>query len=295
MALLLAMYQKMKLIRQINEDTLKLTRITSKIDRVEKNIKKTQERFTSLFAQIDKQAEMMKSNATVIFQNMSGLGMNNFANSINPYGFNGMNGFIMQKANQFLEQGPGMPYSYKDGDETITDYWKLKPGVLQTMWNHYNNHGGNFVPDTVKNEKDETVTAYRDPAETLYGIPTDKGGTAGDKIPVYENGAFTQEDVNLFKYALQQAQMAQQQTQMWVQNATTQYGSNVSIWQEAAKAQLEAQQDAAIEPLNYEDTMLQLEKEHLDTRLQRLRKEKESYDTLVGEEAENMAPTFGLR
>ena len=94
MALLLAMYQKMKLIREINQDTLKLTRITSKIDRVTKNIERTQKRFTSLFAQLDQQAKMMQSNATMVFQGMAGLGMNNFANSTNPYGFTGMNGFV---------------------------------------------------------------------------------------------------------------------------------------------------------------------------------------------------------
>lgn len=289
MALLLAMYQKMRLIREINQDTLKLTRITSKMDRVTKNIERTQKRFTSLFAQLDQQAKMMQTNATMIFQNMAGLGMNNFANSTNPYGFTGMNGFVMQNANAFMAKGPGIPYQNgtdSNSKAIIAYYSGLDQAKIQTLWQHYNQNGGNFVP--VKTTKDGQSIAKTE-SRVLYNA---KGGTATD-VPVYEG--FTQEDVNLFKYAIQQAQMQQQQAQTWVQNANTQYGNNVSIWLDAAKAQLEAEQDKALEPLSYEDTMLQLEKEQLDSRLQRLRAEKESYDTLVGEEAKNMAPTFGLR
>ena len=72
---------------------------------------------------------------------------------------------------------------------------------------------------------------------------------------------------------------------------------NVSIWVEAARKQL-ASEDYNGEnkkPLNYQETMDNLEKEQLDNRLRRLRAEKESYDALVGDEAKNYAPTFGLR
>lgn len=300
MAVLLAMYQKMKLIRQINEDTLKLTRISSKIDRVTKNIEKTQKRFTSLFAQIDKQAQMMQSQATMIFQNMAGLGMNNFANSINPYGFSGINGFIMQNANAFMT-GRGIPYQTgtDENDKPTYDYYGgLSQDKIRRMWEHYNSHGGRFVPKTEKDEKGNYNTIYRQDGDEefgqyMFGVQLTEDQKPNEQIPMYDG--FTAEDVQLFNAAIQQAQMQQQQAQMWVQQANTQYGQNVSIWAQAAKAQLEAQQDAALEPLNYEDTMLQLEKEHLDARLQRLRAEKESYDTLVGEEAKNMAPTFGLR
>ena len=300
MALLLAMYQKMKLIRQINQDTLKLTRITSKIDRVSKNIEKTQKRFTSLFAQIDKQAQMMQSQATMMFQGMAGLGMNNFANSINPYGFNGMNGFIMQAATQFMA-GRGIPYQTgtdSDNKPTYEYYGGLSSDKIQRMWQHYNSHGGRFVPLSEKDDKGNFNTIYRQEGDDefgqfMFGVQLTDDQKPNEQIPRYDG--FTAEDVQLFNAAIQQAQMQQQYNQQWVQQATTQYGNNVSIWAEAAKAQLEAQQDAALEPLAYEDTMLQLEKEQLDARLQRLRAEKESYDNLVGEEAKNMAPTFGLR
>ena len=280
MAILLAMYQKMKLIRQINQDTLKLTKISSKMDRVTKNIEKTQKRFTSLFAQLDKQAQQMTNNATIVFQNMQGLGMGNFANAINPYGFNGMNGFIMQNMNGLMTT-PKFGVPYKNGDETKY-YGNISQDTLNALWAHYNQNNG-FVPN--KDEDGNPITEER----VLFNVD----GGQKTKVNVYDG--FTQEDVMLFNQAMQQSKIMQQQAQQWVQNANMQYGQNVSIWLDAAKAQLEAEQDAALEPLNYEDTMLQLEKEQLDARLQRLRAEKESYDQLVGEEAKNMAPTFGLR
>ncbi len=68
----------------------------------------------------------------------------------------------------------------------------------------------------------------------------------------------------------------------------------VSIWYEAAMAQLENQEDEP-ESLNYQDVMQQLENEQLDARLNRLRAEKMTYDQLVGDSAIDMVPTFGLR
>ena len=266
MALLLAMYQKMKLIRQINQDTLKLTRISSKLDRVTKNIERTQKRYTSLFAQLDQQAKMMQSNATMFFQQFSGLGTNNFGGGfLNPQGFGGTNGFVLNIASGLLKNGIQL---VKDGDAHTIDN-----NLFSDMMSHYMSNGGRFVP--LKDPSDETKE---------YKV---------DGVLHYEG--FTADDVKAFTMALQQGQMAQQQAQMWVQNANQQYGNNVSIWVEARRAELEAEQDAALEPLNYQDTMLQLEKEQLDARLQRLRQEKESYDTLVGEEAKNTAPSFGLR
>ena len=64
---------------------------------------------------------------------------------------------------------------------------------------------------------------------------------------------------------------------------------------EAEKAKYEAQQDAVIEPLTYEQTMLELEKNQKDARLKRIEAELQSYTELASKEAESMAPTFGLR
>lgn len=243
MGVLLPMFQKLRLIREKNQLTLELTRDTGKLDRIVKNIERTQKRYTSLFAQLDAKAKQMQSQASLAFQQMSGLGMNNFANSLNPYSFSGMNGFIysvMQKAFDSSSAPQGANF--------------------QEMYSEYMGNGGRFVAK--------------------------KDGSG------YEN--FNEEQVKAFNYAMQQAQMQQQQAQYWVQNANQQYGNNVSIWLDVAKAQLEAEQDAALEPLSYQETMLELSKEQKEARLERINAQIETYDRLCSEEAKNSAPTFGL-
>lgn len=277
MALLLAMYQKMKLIRQINQDTLKLTKITSKLDRMQKNIERVQKRYTSLFAQLDQQAKMMQSNAKLFFQNYAGLGND----CVNPYNYTGLNGFVYKNASSALTEGVGSGYRIYDKAEagekpTLNRAVFIDSQRFQQMWAEYSQYNG-FPTKKDKDGNTEYITDEN-----------------GNNIPVYASD-WEADEVAAFKWAINSAKMQQQQTQMWVQQADTQYGNNISIWLDNAKAQLEAEQDAALEPLSYEDTMLQLEKEQLDARLQRLREEKQSYDTLVGEEAKNMAPTFGLR
>ena len=261
MALLLAMYQKMRLIREINEGTLKLTKISSKISRVTKNIERTQKRYTSLFAQLKQQATQMQSSAKLMFQNMAGIGND----CVNPYNYSGMNGFVSNMMQGMLANGIQLK---KDADPYTIDSAKF-----QEMMTIYMQNGGRFPAQYGKDNAQEH----------------DESGT-----PLWENN-LTNDDVLAFNQAMRLAQNQQQRAQMWVQQADTQYGNNISIWLQNAEAQLEAEQDAALEPLQYEDTMLQLEKEQLDARLQRLRAEKESYDQLASEEAKNMAPTFGLR
>ena len=158
MALLLAMYQKMRLIREINQDTLKLTRITSKMDRVTKNIERTQKRFTSLFAQLDQQDKMMQTNATMIFQNMAGLGMNNFANSTNPYGFTGMNGFVYGCMQQAFQK----PYDVKDKDGKLIESFKLGDARFQEMYTHYMSNGGKFPVSYKKDGEKITTEVLKD-------------------------------------------------------------------------------------------------------------------------------------
>ena len=259
MALLLAMYQKMRLIREKNQVTLDLTKYSSKLDRVTKNIERVQKRYTSLFAQLESQAKMMQSNATMMFQQMAGLGMN----SVNLNNYTGMNVFVCNAMAGMLSKG--IKFAQDADPHTMNE------ATYNALMNHYMSNGGQFVP-----QKDED------------GNPLKVDG-------VLQYNDFTADDVKAFTMAQRQAQAAQQQAQMWVQNANQQYGNNVSIWLEAAKAQLEAEQDAALEPLSYQETMWELEKTQADNKLKRINAQLESYDQLVSSESEKTAPTFGLR
>ena len=281
MALLLAMYQKMRLIREKNQVTLDLTKYSSKLDRVTKNIERVQKRYTSLFAQLEQQAKMMQSNATMMFQNMAGLGIN----CTSPMNYTGLNGFIYQNAANALIQGAAENNGYKiydrpteaGGKPTLNRTIHLTQEEFEAMWAEFSQNNG-FVP------------ARDEDGQIKYEIDE----ATNKKIPTYENG-WTADQVAAFNWAKQAAQMQQQQAQMWVQNANQQYGNNVSIWLEAAKAQLEAEQDAALEPLSYQETMWELEKTQADNKLKRINSQLESYDQLVSSESEKTAPTFGLR
>ena len=263
MALLLAMYQKLRLIRQKNQLTLDLTKYSSKLDRVTKNIERVQKRYTSLFAQLDSQAKMMQSNATVMFQNMAGLG----TNSVNLNNYSGMNGFTYGVMANMLKSD----IKYKDKDN-IEHTIPMNSDIFKKMYSHYMTNG-------------RFLTKMGDDNKPL----TDENGNY-----IYQDD-FTHEQVQAFTQAQQSASMQQQQAQMWVQTANQNYGNNVSIWLEAAKAQLEAEQDAALEPLSYEETMMELEKTQTDAKLKRVNEQIETYDQLVSQESEKTAPTFGLR
>lgn len=264
MALLLAMYQKMRLIREKNQATLDLTKFSSKYNRVSKNIERVQKRYTSLFAQLDSQAKQMQSYAKVMFQNQFGLGTNNF-----NYNYTGMNSFVNGLMQKWLTEG----FDYKDKDGNSQNY-KMGSDTFSKMMAEYMQKGY-FEPEY------EGEGSSRTPKK-------DSNGNI-----VYEGG-YTPDDVQFFNQAMQNAKMQQQQAQMACSNMSQAYDQNVSIWLEAAKAQLEAEQDAALEPLNYEQTMWELEKEQAEQKLTRIKAELESYTQLCSEESKEQAPKFGL-
>lgn len=264
MALLLAMYQKFRLIREKNELVLKQASYSSKLSRIEKNIERTQKRYTSLFAQLDQQANTFKNNARLQFQNMFGLG----SNSVNPYNYSGLNqnscGTIVSMMSNL-----GQWYKPKDKNNNPISVDGLSDTQAYEMLAYYMQNG-------------------------TFAKLTDSEGKATGR---YGNDTtnWSEHQVNAFNQAMQQAKAIQNQQQMAVQNMSTMYENNISIWLDAQKAQLEAEQDAALDPLNYEQTMMELSKTQADSRLKRIQAELDSYEQLASQEAEKSAPTFGLR
>ena len=70
MALLLAVFQKMRMVREKNQLMLDQTRIESKLKRIADNITRTQKRYTSIIEQIRQQATAMQNNASMMFRGM---------------------------------------------------------------------------------------------------------------------------------------------------------------------------------------------------------------------------------
>ena len=233
MAFLLLLHEKMRLKRQVNKLTLKQLRYGNRLDRMTKNISRVQKMYSSKMTQLEKQAQMMQSQASVFFRNQMGLGMDNQA--FNPWNMSGggITSFVLNQMGGMLASGQ-IPKQYKDAD-------------------------GN-------------------PQEGKYG----------------SNGQFTQDEVTAFKMAMQAAQQNQSQANMMCQQMSQNYQNNVSIWLEAAKEQLEAEQDAALAPLEMEQTDMELEKESVETQLAYAKERLQSIEQACNEETKNAAPKFGL-
>ena len=90
------------------------------------------------------------------------------------------------------------------------------------------------------------------------------------------------------------AQNNYQQAQMMMNQATTNYDTNVSIWLEAQQAQLQAEQDSVIGALQYEQTIMEIDNTYCEQRLKRIDQEIQSYDKLIDDRTEKNVPKFGL-
>ena len=249
MALLLAVFQKMRVLREYNEAVCEQVGITAKLKRAQKNIKNKEKWFESLFSQIDSRAKMMQNNATLYFQEQLNLGCGGLSGVMNPMNYmqGGMNGFICNYVGEALSH---------EGT--------------------YKNNGKEFSLNKM-DEKD------------IKGLFSDYMTGQFPK----DSSEYTNEQI-AFLQNVQMGQMAQQQAQMQMQQWNTRYQQDVEAWAENQKTMLECQKDEELEPLNYEETMLELDKAELEQRIEMLKAEKESYNQLCQEEARNAAPKFGL-
>lgn len=216
--------------------------------------------YSSKMTQLEKQAQMMQSQASVFFRNQMGLGMENQA--FNPWNMSGggITSFVLNQMGDMLASGQ-IP---KDKDNKFPAMDKVK---FQEMLQDYYTSGLGQYKDADGN-----------PQEGKYG----------------SNGQFTQDEVTAFKMAMQAAQQNQSQANMMCQQMSQNYQNNVSIWLEAAKEQLEAEQDAALAPLEMEQTDMELEKESVETQLAYAKERLQSIEQACNEETKNAAPKFGL-
>lgn len=216
--------------------------------------------YSSKMTQLEKQAQMMQSQASVFFRNQMGLGMENQA--FNPWNMSGggITSFVLNQMGGMLASGQ-IP---KDKDNKFPAMDQAK---FQEMLQDYYTSGLGQYKDADGN-----------PKEGKYG----------------SNGQFTQDEVTAFKMAMQAAQQNQSQANMMCQQMSQNYQNNVSIWLEAAKEQLEAEQDAALAPLEKEQTDMELEKESVETQLAYAKERLQSIEQACSEETKNAAPKFGL-
>lgn len=124
------------------------------------------------------------------------------------------------------------------------------------------------------------------------------GGTF--KIPNAEGTEYIyppeidEKGVNAYRAAMYQAQQQQTMQQQMCNQMISAYENNVSIWQDAQIAALEEEQDAALAPLEYEQTMWEIEEDTVATQLEIKKEEKDRYKQELAEAAKDSAVSFGL-
>ncbi len=259
MAFLLALHEKMRLTRRKNQLILRQTRNSSKKERITKRIENVQKMYSKKIANIDAQAKQAQSSFSVWLNNQMGLG----TGGLNPFGFGalgGMSQFVMNGMAQWAANGS----KDKDGNQTVS------------------------AADATK------IWAAAQSGGFIQNIGEDGKPVAGAEYKAPDGTTITKEQYQAYQAAMSQVQGMQQMAQYQNNMMTQQYQTNISIWQEAAKEELEAEQDAALAPLNELDTELDLEQQSIDTQLADVKARLESFDALVKDEIKNSAPTFGL-
>ncbi len=259
MAFLMLLQEKMRLQRKVSQLTYKQLRASSRKERVTKNIEKVQKRYTKLETNLENQAKMYMSSFKNNIFNQAGLGcQGQMFNPAMGMGY-GITSFVYQQAMALATGENGVPIG-TDAD-------------------------GNKITTNLSAEKfQECMNAYQ--SNTLV--------TRGeDGKPVYPDG-IEEADYKAFMACMNQAQMNQQQAQAMCNNMSTQYDTNVSIWLEAQKARLEAEQDAALMPLYEMETEWDMEAQSAEVQLSDAKARLENIKQALSEGIKDSAPTFGL-
>ena len=263
------LHEKMRLQRKVNKLTLRQLKASNRKERITKNIARVQKMYSSKMTQLEKQGQMFQNQASMAFRNMFGLGMQN--QTFDPFCFNN-NG------------GPGVlsaVFNVAQGWDGINNPMTNKPFMDQDGNNIFDGAGGK-----------ELLMHY------LQGAIRQKV-VDGKVVPGEYYNEATQQDVSAAQYSALQtcsnyANSQVQRMNTMCSQMTSQYQSNVSIWLEAAKAQLDAEQDAALAPLELEETEMDLERESCEAQLADAKARLESIKQACSEGIKDSAPTFGL-
>ena len=214
-------------------------------------------------SQLEKQAQIMQSQFSVWAQNAAGLG----TNGLNPMNFQGAGGtsaFIMQGLSEWCNQAKDFQTKDKDGNLIVS--CDRAAAMLQAY------QQGGFQANNDENGKPVKDAEWKD----------------------INGQTYSNQEYQAFQGAYNQVSQMQSYRQMQVQQMSSQYQSNVSIWLEAAKSQLEAEQDMALAPLEEQETEMDLDKESCEAQLADAKARLESIKQACSEGIKDSAPTFGL-
>ena len=268
MAFLLLLHEKMRLQRNYNKMVLRSSRLANRKTRIADNITKVQKMYSNKMTQLEQSTKMLQNQFSMGIQNAFGLGtQNQMFNPMNMSGY-GITSFVANQMASMLSQTPS---EVKGSDGNMRAFnGDMNSKVYQDMMNEY-------MSGTLKARYEEV-----------------DGKVDTNKITGYGNGNFTEDQYNAFMYAMNAAQQQQSQAQMMCQQMSSNYQMNVSVWLEAQKTQIEAEQDAALAPLEAEQTDIDLEQAGLETQMADAKARLETLKQACSEGIKESAPTFGL-
>ena len=259
MAFLLLLHEKMRLQRKVNKLTLRQTQLSSRKERIAKNIEKVQKMYSSKMTMVEKFAQLKASQDKNSIFNQFGLGLQN--QMFNPTAsIGGITTFVANQMAGMLANGGK---DIKIGDQTVPAFSEDQYRDMMT----------DYMTTGLRENIDEE---------------TKKGSGK------YGNGGYDKATVDAFMRAMSAAQQQQSNAQFVAQQLSSQNEAGLSIWAEAQKAQYEEEQNAMLLPLEAEETDIDIEMSSCETQLADARARLDSIKQACSEGIKNSAPTFGL-
>lgn len=258
MAFLMLLHEKMRLQRRQNKLTLKQLRMGNKIDRIKRNIEKKQKYYQKLEQNLENQAKRMTNDASIFFRNMFGLGVQN---NFNPYG-----------------------YMYGGGGNISAAI-----NVAQ-QWNGKDPYTGQDVTCLGENGKAWLVQYM----QGRLGPKYENGAPVSGAYQDADGNAVTEEQYAALKKLGQYCNSQVSMYQAECSDMTTNYSNNVSIWLEAQKEVLNAEQDMVLDALQDEENDYEMEKTSIETELEYIKERKQALESALTEGVKDSAPKFGL-
>ena len=266
------LHEKLRLQRRVNKLRLRQLQASSRKDRITKNIERVQKMYSKRESKLQKMAQMMQSQFNVWAQNMSGLG----TNGLNPMAYaaaGGLSLFTMKGMQQWAKEAVDAKYTSGDnnGNLIFGSGYGTPEQLLQAKQNGTLKQ--NYVDD-----------------------PENSGKQILDKERPWTDGTnyWTNDQVGTLNAGINQISMMEQMQRANVQQMSAQYQNNISIWLEAQEAQLEAEQDAALLPLQEQETEWDLEANSCQVLLESAKQRLQAIESELGEAVKDSAPKFGL-
>ena len=172
-------------------------------------------------------------------------------------------------------------------------------GVGTNMgWNPYNIGGGSILTRSAMEkfaadkECGKYAQAYLQNQSLFSPVKDSNGNTTGEYK--YNNETISADKFKKIYELASQAGQCAQQDRMMAQQFQSDYQNNISIWLDAQKEALNAEQDMVLDALQDQENDYEMEKTGIETELEYIKQRKEAIESALAEGIKDSAPKFGL-